>query len=115
VTEERRVVMGGCKRLGVVLSVVWFVMFGLWLRHESQEQAWIASEHRMCGYEADASREGWRRANPQDEWEHECQRRASEVLLERTGSVWDHVVVDALSVVTEVAGGGRALRGPQGK
>ena len=126
VAEEpkRGVVMRGWKRLGVVLSVVCFAAFGLWLRHESQEQAWIASGHRTCGYEADASGEGWRRANPHDlerplndgdEWQHECERTASEVVLERTGTVWDHVVVDARSIAIDVASGGRALRRALGR
>jgi len=117
-------VMRGWKRLGVGLSAVCFVPFGLWLRHESQEQAWIASGHRMCGYEADASREGWRRVNPQDidrqlkdddEWQRECERTAAEVVLEQTGTAWDHVVVDARSIATDVASGGRALRRALGR
>jgi broad specificity phosphatase PhoE len=40
--------MRGWRRIGVVLSVFWFVGFGLWLRHADVDRAWKIAGYDIC-------------------------------------------------------------------
>ena len=101
--------MLGWRRLGVVLSVFWFVGFGFWLGQEDHDSAWTASGYRTCSVVAGARREIWidfDRTDPQvnenlekiDRWQRQCEDIASAEYLRKATPMWGILAADALSL-----------------
>jgi hypothetical protein len=78
--------MKGWRRLGVVLSVLWFVGFGVWLRQADFDYA-----ARVAGYEVC-------RLYDATEQYNDCLDRASARFLSTATPWWAIIVIDALSV-----------------
>jgi hypothetical protein len=71
--------MRGWRRLGVVLSVLWFFGFGWWLRQADYDRAWNYAGHATCIELGD------------------CER-ASERFLAMATPWWGIIVMDVLSI-----------------
>src|SRR5262249_12282340 len=93
--------MRGWRRLGIVLSVFWFVGFGWWLR-----QADFDSARNVAGYEQCAIIYNMQRDAPdfRDRMDqvireyYDCEHRAGERFVSAATPWWGIIVMDALSI-----------------
>jgi hypothetical protein len=101
--------MHGWRRLGIVLSVLWFVGFWLWLRQADHDSAWTASGYRTCSVSAGARREVWIDFDPTDpqvietlekinRWQRQCEDIASADYFRKATPMWSILAADALSL-----------------
>jgi hypothetical protein len=93
--------MRGWRRIGIVLSVFWFIGFGWWLRQDTYDSAWKISGYDRCGAIADMKRaplwnnDDLARVNRE---EHECEEKAKARFLRDVTPLWGVIVADALSL-----------------
>jgi hypothetical protein len=101
--------MRGWRRLGVALSVFWFVGFWVWLRQADHDSAWTVSGYGTCSVIAEARREVWidfDRTDPQvnenlekiNRWQRQCEDIASADYFRKATPMWSILAADALSL-----------------
>jgi hypothetical protein len=98
--------MRGWRRLGVVLSVLWFIGFGWWLRQADYDNAMKFAGYDMCSYAYERKRarefsdlEQALREDAQVNREfHDCLHRAGEDFVRLITPWWVIIVMDVLSI-----------------
>jgi hypothetical protein len=89
-TDDKTVTVGsanmrGWRRVGIVLSVFWFVGFGWWLRQAELDDARYFAGYSIC--DADIIKD-----------KLDCLNRAGETYIALYPPLWGTILVDALSI-----------------
>jgi hypothetical protein len=97
--------MRGWRRLGVVLSVVWFFGFGYWLRQADFDYARKVAGYEQCSAAYDMERDAPYFGDRIDDHVHQvieryndCNKRAGAFFVNMATPWWGILVMDALSV-----------------
>jgi hypothetical protein len=99
--------MRGWRRIGIVLSVFWFVWFFFWLRQNTIEEAWTKSGISYCSRSAEIRREGvgsfldpqyQKKVEAIDREEKECRDKAVAHFTSVVAPDWLVAVSDAISL-----------------